>query len=165
MQITENALKRIINKYGQDRRYKYKMMNDPIYFGELYTTMLHADGKFNPELGFKKSTYVIKAIKNKMKTICKKLSKQHWNLEDIEMDTIDFKNWCKAHKKEKLMGEVFDIIGALPFREKYVIVERFLEDKTLKEIAEDMAYSIQQIAIIEKSAIERIREKYGRAFC
>lgn len=55
--------------------------------------------------------------------------------------------------------ELADAIKALPERQQEVIVKRFVYGMTLREIAAEMGQTFQNISLIEKAALEALKNK------
>lgn len=92
----------------------------------------------------------------------------HYDTEGyIEADNKTLGRHCNklVNQYQNKMGEMFDYrlildeISKLDSQEKYIMTKVFIEDKTQKELAEELGYSVTTIGKIKKRAIKNIRVK------
>ncbi|MEG0249254.1 MAG: sigma-70 family RNA polymerase sigma factor [Peptostreptococcus sp.] len=92
----------------------------------------------------------------------------HYDTEGyIEADNKTLGRHCNkvVDQYQNKMGEMFDYrlildaISKLDTQEEYIMTKIFIEDKTQKELAEELGYSVTTIGKIKKRAIRNIRIK------
>jgi RNA polymerase sigma factor (sigma-70 family) len=152
-------LRQMICRFAQ-KRYRAPLLKDNQFFGELYTTMLLANNKFDPNRGFKKSTYITRAVRNKIIDLSKHIHTTQKALHPIEKlmgEKPSMKLWQDGVRQEQSFGRLDEYIDILPDNEKFVIVNRFLEGKPLKEVASGLGCCVEQVCKIQRKALVKLR--------
>lgn len=172
--VNENELKSIVYKFAYGK-FAYKLLNDPYYHNRLLQTIAIANHSYNPEIGVqkkaKKRTYIYKAVLNCIRTIANEMKKE---IKTISMnDDLNGKNvraiidrntinkWSREYHNKELYQNIVEDIEKLPYNEKVVMKRTFLEGVTLEQVGKELAYTAANIALIQKSAIKRLKERYG----
>lgn len=122
---------------------------------------MESENEYFSELKYKVDKDTVDSSKNKVVNLEDSLSKEDGlNLhdrisccEDVEEDNINSMNL------KKLMPKIKKVLTE---REYKVIFERFINEKTLQEISNDMNVTRERIRQIEKKALEKLREGINR---
>lgn len=154
MNVTETDLKRCIAKYGPPE-IKKRLLNDEHYFGCLYTTMLWANHKWDSTRGIKKSTYIIKSLKNRMGRIHKEIHRNYKRTE--QMGNKDLSYLLDTKTKYQKPSNID--LSVLPHNERHVIEERYYQNRTLQAIGDDLGYTREYIRQIETKALRKLYEQ------
>ena len=92
----------------------------------------------------------------------------HYDTEGyIEADNKTLGKHCNkvVSQYQNKMGEIFDYrlaldaISNLNIKEKYIITKIFIEDKTQREVAKELSYSVNTVGKIKKRALNKIKIK------
>lgn len=74
--------------------------------------------------------------------------------ETIETDYSIEDDICN----KEMLDQLADALESLDERERYVIVQRYYNGKSLKDIAEEMNISYSYVKVLQKKALERMKE-------
>lgn len=59
---------------------------------------------------------------------------------------------------EEMLAQLADALESLDERARYIIVQRFYHDKSLKDIAEEMNISYSYVKVLQQKALERMKK-------
>ena len=111
------------------------------------------------------TAYVVLAVKRKRQSYIKKKQREHEKetrtkkeAEQSEFRTAGYDMWSRMEpQNEKLIAAM----QQLSFKERLVVVGYVLEEKTFKEIAQEIGLSEKGVASVYYRSIEKLRAKIG----
>lgn len=132
---------------------------------EAHTTLLYAISKFNPDRGFRFSTYATHAIRRRL---YRYLRSPHHQAE-INVDWTghepEGRGWSYAYQRqvEQSIRDVDRLLLRLSARERYVIRSRFgwgrdFNPTTLQALANELGVSRERVRQVEARALQKLRE-------
>lgn len=137
------------------------------YFG-----LVKAAKYYNPETGNKFATFAGRCIDNEVLMLLRKL-KKHRHVGSLE-ETLGFDKDGNEMLLEEVVGiddKAFEkvwlkdvteiILNDLPERERHVIVERYFNEKTQRQVGEEMGLSQSYVCRIAARARKRINKQLG----
>jgi len=150
-----------------------KDINDFLQDGQL--GLLHAYEKYEPQKEIKFSTYAVYWIRAKIQrcairynylireSIHKKTKEKYLKpfilYDDDQINVIDYYVQDEQNFDRKiLISQLKQIISTLPFKQRYVINQRFFYQKTLEEISKKLNVTRERVRQIEKLALIKIKE-------
>ena len=140
--------------------------------------LIKAINSYKPDKNIKVATYASKCIENEILMHLRKISKykrevsfdeplnvdsegNELNLKDLVVCEKDMPQESLENSAEKKI--LWSIINKLPVREKEIMIMRFglygNEEKTQKEVADDMGISQSYISRLEKKILSRIKKE------
>lgn len=140
--------------------------------------LIKAVNSYKPDKNIKVATYASRCIENEILMYLRKISKQKREVsfdeplnvdsEGNELNLTDLVACEKEMPQESLENTaekkiLWSIINKLPTREKEIMVMRFGlygdDEKTQKEVADDMGISQSYISRLEKKILNRIKKE------
>ena len=140
--------------------------------------LIKAVNSYKPDKNIKVATYASRCIENEILMYLRKISKQKREVsfdeplnvdsEGNELNLTDLVACEKEMPQESLESTaekkiLWSIINKLPTREKEIMVMRFGlygdDEKTQKEVADDMGISQSYISRLEKKILSRIKKE------
>ena len=140
--------------------------------------LIKAVNSYKPDKNIKVATYASRCIENEILMYLRKISKQKREVsfdeplnvdsEGNELNLTDLVACEKEMPQESLENTaekkiLWSIINKLPTREKEIMVMRFGlygdDEKTQKEVADDMGISQSYISRLEKKILSRIKKE------
>lgn len=133
---------------------------------EANATMLYAISKFNPDYGFRFTTYLTHAVRRQLLRYLRKAnSEQEVNVDWQGCLIADDRRWSHQYERKmnRAIGEIDQLLRELGPRERYVIRSRFgwgreFEPRTLQSIAEDLGISRERVRQLESRALAKMRQ-------
>jgi RNA polymerase sigma factor (sigma-70 family) len=132
--------------------------------------LLYAIGKFNPQRGFRFSTYATHAIRRRLARYVRQTQTRREVLIDWQSNRLaDQRRWSYGYQwqVEKSLAQVESLLRTLSPRERYVIRARFgwgreFEPRTLQQIADEFGLSRERVRQIEQRALDKLRQQAER---
>ena len=112
---------------------------------------------FKPELGFKFSTYVSKALRQTMYNVMKGILPKH--RQYFQLDETDYTSYLEE------ITEPYDYdISTIPFniltkRDKAIIYMYYFENKNMVEIGKELGLTNERVRQIKFMALKKLREE------
>jgi RNA polymerase sigma-70 factor, ECF subfamily len=85
----------------------------------------------------------------------RKLSKQ--SSDSAPLDDLDQSSWPEIERRSAL----FQLVDSLPEDQRFVIIQRFVEQKSIREIAQEFGRSEGAIKQLQYRALENLRARVG----
>lgn len=79
--------------------------------------------------------------------------------KDVPINDLDFSGASEEIERSVALGE---IVSSLPPDQKLVIMRRFIDQKSIREIAVEIGRSEGAVKQLQLRALEKLREKLGR---
>jgi len=134
---------------------------------EGHATLLRAIAKFDPDRGFRFSTYATHALRRRLLNYLRDAQRRRtvtlsWTQEHA---LIDDRRWTAARERriEQAMNDIEQLARQLTSRERYVLRARFgwgreFEPRTLQQIADEFGISRERVRQLEARALEKLRQ-------
>lgn len=133
---------------------------------EGFVVLLRAIARFNPERGFRFSTYAMHAIRRRMLRFVK--SKQRLRLAekcwDDDAENGDAGRWTLAYEQRitETIAKLEQLLARLSPRERYVLRSRFgwgreFDARTLQQVADEYGVSRERVRQLESRALKKLR--------
>ncbi|MGE0755596.1 MAG: sigma-70 family RNA polymerase sigma factor [Pirellulaceae bacterium] len=130
-------------------------------------TLLKAVTRFDPERGFRFSTYAMHAIRRRLLRHMRGRQRERRVARPWidELAPVDTRRWTAAYEQRVASAvEVVErLLAQLSSRERYVLRSRYgwgqeFEPRTLREIAEELSVSRERVRQLEERALRKLRE-------
>lgn len=147
-------------------RFTNRLNNFDELVSEGQFTLLRAISRFDPERGFRFSTYAMHAIRRRLLRFVRKRHKERqaahaWTDETAPSSD---RRWTLAYQQRvsAATAVVERLLSNLAPRERYVIRSRFgwgqeFEPRTLREIAEELGVSRERVRQLEGRGLRKLR--------
>jgi RNA polymerase sigma factor (sigma-70 family) len=129
-------------------------------------TILRAISRFDPERGFRFSTYAMHAIRRRILRFIGQRHRERQSVKSLgdELTPVDVRRWTLAYEKHVIRTtEVIErLLAQLTSRERYVLRSRFgwgreFEPRTLRDIAAELGVSRERVRQLEERALRKLR--------
>jgi RNA polymerase primary sigma factor len=132
---------------------------------EAEATLLYAIGKFDPDRGFRFSTYATHAIRRRLV----RYVRQQGSRGEVVMDfgtsrLAESRKWTFSYEQHiaRSLDAVERLLRGLTPRERYVVRARFgwgreFEPRTLQQIADEFGVSRERVRQLESRALRKLR--------
>jgi RNA polymerase sigma-70 factor (ECF subfamily) len=77
--------------------------------------------------------------------------------DDAILDNLDASNWQEIERR----ASVYQLVGSLPEDQRTVIIQRFIEQKSIRDIAKEFGRSEGAIKQLQFRALESLRARAG----
>lgn len=150
----------LFNEYADDvYRFSYSKTQDRTVSEEIvsetFLTLVDVYDKYNGQGKIKSFIFGIALNKLRQYWYSKKENK---NI-DFDEDIHTYEDQSNSNKRVKLFNKILNIIETLPDKYKSVIKLRFLDLKSIKEVAQQIGVSNSNLTTIQNRALKKIREK------
>ena len=131
-------------------------------------TLLRSISRFDPERGFRFSTYAMHAIRRRILRFIRQRQRERQSAKTWceESSPVDTRRWTLAYERRisETMAIVERLLLQLPPRERYVLRSRFgwgreFEPRTLREIAAELGVSRERVRQLEERALGKLRKE------
>jgi RNA polymerase primary sigma factor len=152
--------------YSVAARYTNRLYTFDELASEGHFTLLKAIARFDPERGFRFSTYAMYAIQRRLFRFMQQRSRQRKFAESNSDDVAeaDSRRWTIEYERRMTTATVAleRLLPQLSPRERYVIRSRYgwgqeFEPRTLQDIADELNVSRERIRQLETRAIRKLR--------
>jgi RNA polymerase sigma-70 factor (ECF subfamily) len=80
--------------------------------------------------------------------------------EPVSEDDLDRSNWHEIERRATL----FQLVNSLPEDQRSIVIKRFVEQKSIRDIAKELRKSEGAIKQLQFRAIESLRARVGRGY-
>jgi RNA polymerase sigma factor (sigma-70 family) len=132
---------------------------------EGQATLIYAISKFNPDRGFRFSTYATHSIRRGLaRYVHQQYRRGEVSLDGEGLPVVESGRWTFSYERrvERTMQQLETLLRDLAPRERYVIRARFgwgreFEPRTLQQIADEFGVSRERIRQLELRALRKLR--------
>jgi len=137
---------------------------------EGQATLLAAISKFDPERGFRFSTYATHALRRRLLRYLRNCQRERERFGELPQDHLlsDGHRWTLAYERRLLatLEQVERLLGHLPPRDRYILRSRYgwgreFDPRTLQDIADELGVSRERVRQLEARSLKRLRELAG----
>jgi RNA polymerase primary sigma factor len=140
---------------------------------EGLVTLLHAITKFDPDRGFRFSTYATHAVRRRL---TRYVTRSHATRElSVDWQTAgapESRGWSYEYERNVIhsIRKVEIFLSRLSVRERYIIRSRFgwgrdFDPRTLQDLADEFGVSRERIRQLEAQALTKLRRGVRNAEC
>lgn len=158
--VSDEEARLFLSKYGMYTIQCIKKYGNIQFFNELLSegrlAIIHALQKFDSEAGSSLNNWIKRGIRNAIKNENRaQIRKRRFesSIGEVKIDMVARSNF---HFRE----EVKDILTTLIPKHREILIDKFIKNMTLSEIAKDRNTSIAPIHILLHSALQSCRYKY-----
>ncbi len=162
-----NALATVFSKLVLSIAAQFANASNPLeeLMSESHETLLRAVGKFDPDRGFRFSTYLTHAVRRHLLRFLQRRQRDRQRTFNMAADTAlpDTKRWTLAYE-QRMARNVRDVellLQQLEPRDRFVIRARFgwgreFEPRTLQEIAAELGVTRERVRQLEQRALRKL---------
>ena len=162
-----NTLATVFTKLALSIAAQFANANNPLdeLMSESHEVVLRAVGKFDPDRGFRFSTYLTHAMRRQLLRFLQRRQRDRQRMIASPDDTAlpETRRWTLAYE-QRVAGNVHDVerfLMELKPRDRYVIRSRFgwgqeFEPRTLQEIAAELGVTRERVRQLEQRALKKL---------
>ena len=162
-----NTLVTVFSKLALSIAARFANATNPLdeLMSESHETVLRAIGKFDPDRGFRFSTYMTHALRRHLIRFLQRRQRDRQRTFAVPdaMSLPDTRRWTLAYE-QRITRNVHDVerlLMALKPRDRYVIRSRFgwgreFEPRTLQEIATELGVTRERVRQLEQRALKQL---------
>ena len=134
---------------------------------EGQVTLLAAISKFDPERGFRFSTYATHALRRRLLRFLRTRQRDCERFGKLPPDqsVTDRHRWTFGYEQRvsSALQQVEPLLAQLPPRDRYILRSRYgwgreFDSRTLQEIAEELGISRERVRQLEARSLKRLRD-------
>jgi RNA polymerase primary sigma factor len=162
-----NTLATVFSKLALSIAAQFANTQNPLdeLMSESHEAVLRAVGKFDPDRGFRFSTYLIHAVRRQLLRFLQRRQRERQRTFSTSEDAIlpETRRWTLAYE-QRITRNVHDVerlLMELTPRDRYVIRSRFgwgreFEPRTLQEIAVELGVTRERVRQLEQRALKKL---------
>ena len=162
-----NTLATVFSKLALSIAATFASASNPLdeLMSESHETILRAVGKFDPDRGFRFSTYLTHAVRRHLLRFLQRRQRDRQRTFMVVDDTAlpETKRWTLAYE-HRMIRNVLDVellLQELKPRDRYVVRSRFgwgreFEPRTLQEIADELGVTRERVRQLEQRALKTL---------
>jgi RNA polymerase primary sigma factor len=162
-----NTLATVFTKLALSIAAQFASVSNPLdeLMSESHESILRAVGKFDPDRGFRFSTYLTHAVRRQLLRYLQRRQRDRQRTFAAADETAlpETKRWTLAYEQQVTRGvhDVERLLQELKPRDRYVIRSRFgwgrdFEPRTLQEIASELGVTRERVRQLEQRALKKL---------
>ena len=164
-----NTLATVFSKLALSIAAQFADASNPLdeLMSESHETVLRAVGKFDPDRGFRFSTYLTHAVRRHLLRFLQRRQRDRQRTFSAPDETAlpETRRWTLEYEQriKRNIDDVERLLMELSPRDRYVIRSRFgwgreFEPRTLQEIAEELGVTRERVRQLEQRGLKKLTE-------
>ena len=133
---------------------------------EAQATLLYAISKFNPDRGFRFSTYATHAIRRCLTRFVMRVhNRPELTVDWQQAEPLELRRWSYDYEQyvTRSIRQIDILLSKLTARERYIVRSRFgwgrdFSPSTLQALADELGVSRERVRQVESRALDKLRQ-------
>lgn len=167
--LIRNRLAIVFGKLTQSIARQFASSRYPLdeLVSEGQATLMSAIAKFDPERGFRFSTYATHAVRRRLMRYLQRRQRDRETFVECPHDNLlpDPRRWTFAYEQwlTATLKQAERLLCQLPPRDRYILRSRYgwgreFECRTLQDIADELGVSRERVRQLEARSLQKLRE-------